>query len=546
MAEVFDLIAFFEETGNLKRLFTAKKPRGPQQRFLMKRYNITVSQSALFMAVLSRQLEGEESSIPRLANENDLTEHYHGMVRDYFSLLKKQLLRQSGYPHRAVRLTCTVHPDIFAALMKGELEEEPFDPADPFAALDRFSTIWEQLADRENRDIERFESECRSLIAQMGPDNRLAELIRSFSFPEQVMILVAAVAQIESRRTGVDLHEFTNTIFTSLRRRAAFLRDVTQDVLPVLAEGLIILQEQDDNPFSRSPDFTLSPKARDQIFGARKIGQKKRIAVPPFLSHRRWRDKGPELFFDSRLEAELDTVTRALSRSGEGRRLFEKRLKERGLPTGFTALFYGAPGTGKTAAVHELARRVKRDILQVEMAAIRDKWVGESEKRTRAIFTEYRAAAEAMKVMPILLLNEADALLSHRLEARHSVDQMHNTMQNIILEELENFDGILFATTNLTGMLDDAFSRRFLYKLKFPEPTPEVRARIWRSKLPELTEEEARTLAAHPLTGGEIENVARRYIVDTLFSGKPDLDRLEALCAEEASLKKGTVRKVGF
>ncbi|HNT28190.1 MAG TPA: hypothetical protein PKH10_08430, partial [bacterium] len=97
-----------------------------------------------------------------------------------------------------------------------------------------------------------------------------------------------------------------------------------------------------------------------------------------------------------------------------------------------------------------------------------------------------------------------------------------------------------------TGMLDDAFSRRFLYKLEFPRPAPAIRALIWRSKLPELSEEEADALSAFDLSGGEIENVTRRYIVDTLFSGKPDLERLEVLCEQESSLKKGTGRKVGF
>jgi len=546
MAEAFDLIAFFQETGDLKRLIASKTARGPQQRFLMKRYGLSVSESALFMSILAKQLEGENNSIPHLANEHDLMERYHTMVRDYFILVKKRLLRPSGFRHRAASLTCTVHPDIFTALMKGKLEEESFDPADPFAALEQFSALWKQLEDREDGDAEQFEAEFRALISRMDPGNRLAELIRPFSFPEQAMLMAAAVDQIESQRSGVDLHEFANAIFPSLRRRAAFLRDVAQGPLPVLAEGLIVLQEVGDNPFSRSPDFTLGPKARMQIFGTRSAKRRGKFDLPPFFAHRRWQDKGPDLFFDGRLDAELDTISRVLSRSADGRRLFERRLRERGMPTGFTAIFYGAPGTGKTAAVHRIAHVTKRDILQVEMSAIRDKWVGNSEKNTRAIFTEYRAAAEAMPTPPILLLNEADALISRRLEARHSVDTMHNTMQNILLEELEKFDGILFATTNLTSMLDDAFSRRFLYKLHFPSPTPEIRARIWRSKLPELSEKEAHLLAAHPLSGGEIENVARRYIVDTIFRGKPDIERLEAICREEASLKKGEKRRVGF
>lgn len=96
--------------------------------------------------------------------------------------------------------------------------------------------------------------------------------------------------------------------------------------------------------------------------------------------------------------------------------------------------------------------------MQVDMSQMRDKFVGESEKNVKAIFTRYRRLCQESDITPILLLNEADALLSVRLEKMTtSVDQMANTMQNIILQEMENLEGILIATTNLTNNLDGAF-----------------------------------------------------------------------------------------
>ncbi|HOW51484.1 MAG TPA: AAA family ATPase [bacterium] len=546
MQTVFDPMNLVEETTVGKRLFVGRAAPGPQQRLLMEHYDLTHIGAAVFMVVFAAQLEERQESLTDIAQRHNISgPRYRTLLNEYFMLVKKKLIVPTPYLKNASPLCCGVEASVMKGLMQGELGGEPFDPAEPFSIIQSFSELWQQLDDKE-LTARQFHNEGKELIKRMTPDNRLRELVAPYRFTEQVMIIVAAIDHINAQRSGVDLREFAKNFFAVLRDRAAFLRDISQGTVEVVKSGLIVLNDRGDDPFSRSPEFTLSLKMRSQLFGVQKTGRKEKLNIPGIFSHRSWRDKQPELYFDDRLAAELGTVARALSRSTGGRRLFSKRLRERGMPTGFTALFHGAPGTGKTASVHELARMVKRDILQVEMSAVRDKWVGESEKRTRAIFTEYRTVAGSLPACPILLLNEADALLTRRMDARTSVETMNNTMQNILLEELEKFEGILVATTNLTGMLDDAFSRRFLYKLEFPNPTPSIRARIWRSKLPELTGDEADTLAVHSLSGGEIENVARRYIVDSLFSGKPDLDRLEALCREESSLKKGIGRKVGF
>ncbi len=546
MPNAFDPITAIQETTVGKRLFIGRATPGPQQRLLMQHFEVSSFGAAIFMFVFAAQMEDRQESLTDIAERYGITgTPYRTLLNEYFTLVKKKMIVPIPYRKNASPLCCAVEPFLMKMLVQGDLGMEPFDPADPFSLLQAISDLWEQ---REQNEItpRYFSDEAQIVFKKMNAGNPLRELTAPFPFAEQIMFAVAAIDHITAHRNGVDVREFAGTFFGVLKERAAFLRDVTQGKIEIIKDGLIILNDRGDDPFSRAPEFTLSPKARMQLFGAKKNGRKEKLNIPGIFSLRPWRDKGPELFFDGSLAAELGTVARALSRSGDGRRLFSQRLKERGMPTGFTALFHGAPGTGKTASVHELARMVKRDILQVEMAVIRDKWVGESEKRTRAIFTEYRTLAGAMPACPILLLNEADALLTRRMDARTSVETMHNTMQNILLEELEKFEGILVATTNLTSMLDDAFSRRFLYKLEFPKPTPAIRARIWRSKLTELTETEALALAEHPLSGGEIENVARRYIVDTLFSGKPDPERLEALCTEETSLKKGEKKKMGF
>jgi hypothetical protein len=199
------------------------------------------------------------------------------------------------------------------------------------------------------------------------------------------------------------------------------------------------------------------------------------------------------------------------------------RLAEKGMRKGYACLFYGGPGTGKTESVLQLARRTGRDIMQVDISNVRDKWVGETEKNIKHIFDKYRNYVKNSEVTPILFFNEADALFNTRNEnCSQSVDKMENAMQNIILQELENMEGILIATTNLTQCLDPAFERRFLFKIEFIKPTPNERYHIWHAMLPELSDEEALKLAEQfDFSGGQIENISRN--INVAVENYPDL-----------------------
>jgi len=227
----------------------------------------------------------------------------------------------------------------------------------------------------------------------------------------------------------------------------------------------------------------------------------------------------------------------------------QTRLNEYGYRKGFASLFYGAPGTGKTETAMQLARATGRNIISVDLSQVRDKYVGESEKRTKAIFDHYRRAMQESKQAPILLLNEADGLLSKRFSAvDHSTDQMENTMQNIILQELEAFEGILIATTNLTCNLDSAFERRFLYKIEFRKPSAKVRQSIWCTMIHDLKPSDAMVLAEEfDFSGGEIENIARKYVIDTiLHDKKTDIDSLRQMCSHERLATAGNRKRIGF
>jgi SpoVK/Ycf46/Vps4 family AAA+-type ATPase len=229
-----------------------------------------------------------------------------------------------------------------------------------------------------------------------------------------------------------------------------------------------------------------------------------------------------------------------------------RRIKERGMRTGFACLFYGAPGTGKTETVLQLAQQMKRDVMVVDFSQIRSKWVGDSEKNIKGVFERYRHFCKQLRRKPILLFNEADAVINTRQEqATRSVDKMENTMQNIILQEMEQFDGIMIATTNLAQNMDPAFERRFLYKIMFERPDASVRANLWQEMIPELDNEECQTLGEQfDFSGGQIENVARKYAISSILNviePSKRLTELTALCREECiNDTKATRTHVGF
>ena len=256
-----------------------------------------------------------------------------------------------------------------------------------------------------------------------------------------------------------------------------------------------------------------------------------------------------ELFYSEKVAKQVDGLRMFLERKKY--KEIMKRLGERFHRGGLTVLLHGGPGTGKTETVYQLARQTGRDIMAVDVSSIKSKWVGETEQNIKALFDRYRAIVKKSKVAPILLFNEADAIFGVRMSgATRSVDKMMNSMQNIILQEMETLDGILIATTNLTENLDKAFDRRFLYRIEFERPDKSVRARIWHQMLPELEEHECQTLAeGFDFSGGQIENVARKFAINSILYGEPTGKRLETLtelCSEENQGSSNGSHRVGF
>lgn len=250
----------------------------------------------------------------------------------------------------------------------------------------------------------------------------------------------------------------------------------------------------------------------------------------------------------------VDSILSQWGLYDKGMKLSSKVNKK--LEPGMLMLFYGAPGTGKTFAAGAIAQALGKKLLITDISRIQSKWVGDSEKNVRRVFSLFERVVHRVNNPPVLLLNEADQFLTKRTgSADSSVDKMMNSMQNLFLEAFENLRGILIATTNLRGNLDDAFSRRFNLKLEFPMPEASERKTLWSlhltDSIPGLEDIDVAYLAErYHLSGGQIKVIVKNACVEAasrkgVFQKLLQKDLMK-YCELEDSSSFGRNKNIGF
>ena len=514
---------------------------------LQKELKLTLEETTIFSIIMSYQLNSTYA-IEFLGIKDDFKlsdDTYLNYLNIAYKLEKKGLIsiteKRRG---RTSRLNPEFNIDdmIFNKLILGFDYLDEVDFSDIYSVVNVIEQLFQKKDDNKLTE-NRFYDEANRVFEKMEKNKEFTQIINKYSVNEKLILLHLVYEYIDGNN-GERANSICETFFDNLSSRAKYLESILKSELDIFKDKLVKLEER-SGFFDSSAHIELTPKAISLLLQS-KDKTKKQEFKAHFTKHIKFNSLKKEIFLDERIAKDINQLKNVCSSKSFNKII--KDLKKANLPSGIVSIFYGFPGTGKTASVYEIAKLTKRDVLQVDISSIQSKWVGESEKNTKAIFDEYKRACEILKSKPILLFNEADALISKRLDVTDAVGQMNNTMQNILLEELENFEGIFMATTNLIDNMDDAFSRRFLNKIKFDRPTAKTRAYIWKSKLKDLDDKTYEKLSTYDLSGGQIENVSRKYLINKILNQKEfDYNEILNYIKEEIEFKKvdGEV-KMGF
>ena len=509
----------------------------PEIGFLAESYGITERQAVLFCVCMERG--------PRRVDYDDLASHLDlkkisvlSYANDIDALVRRRLLKFRDVKDEDDFDIPTV---VVRSLKHNEVYELPkrtgLDCASMFELLDQW---FEDLNDDAISPHEMNE-ELQSLFKE-NPQVGFVKHLKDYLLNDKDQMMVTFFCHLLVNRDDNDVR--FGQIEDLFDNKADFIKakaSMSTGEHKVMTKKII--EHICEDGIANTSRFKLTEEAKRTLLGEMKLNATEE-KLADVLSHEKLTKK--QLFFPKDIQRQVDELASFLQTDNYQK--IHDRMKENGFRCGFACLFYGSPGTGKTETVYQLAQQTGRDIMVVDVPQLKSMWVGQSEKNVKALFDRYREQVKRAKRTPILLFNEADAIIGIRMNgAQRSVDKMENSIQNIILQEMENLDGIMIATTNLQQNLDTAFERRFLYKIKFEKPDATIRQHLWQSMMPSLSEADAHTLASnYDFSGGQIENVSRKATINAILYGKEanSIERLTDFC--NAERLEGATRRIGF
>lgn len=405
----------------------------------------------------------------------------------------------------------------------------------------------EEIFDMRKEDELTYENMVKK-IDSLFEDNGNLEYVRQVTHSglideDKMLLVLFSHLCVNNNDDNIGFHDL-DFLYDNKRMWNRIKSQLSKGNNDLFEEGMI--EYNNDDGLVDRESFRMTDKARSELFSELCLKSRNNSKLSKdLIKSEKIAEK--KLFYCESIQAQIGELSQLLEEKHYQE--IHTRMEESGFRCGFTCLFYGAPGTGKTETVLQLARQTGRDIMQVNVSQIKSCWVGESEKNIKSLFDTYREKVKKNETTPILLFNEADAIINKRQEgAERAVDKMENSIQNIILQEMESLDGILIATTNLAQNMDKAFERRFLYKIKFEKPTLEARMHIWHEMIPTLSDADTKLLAEkYDFSGGQIENIARHNAINNILYGDKtnNIESLMTYCDNERLETKQT-RKIGF
>jgi SpoVK/Ycf46/Vps4 family AAA+-type ATPase len=387
--------------------------------------------------------------------------------------------------------------------------------------------------DRVQHKLQLLEQRITQRVEQTTEKLVLDKFFKQKKFQMKEEVIFLALLREEYSATDASLREMNTLIdLISLDEYDRIKnRSLLEDGSSLLNDGIIDYEEM-LNPFGGiSRAFYIVDEILQSIIHPHKNKKVRRLKLNAVIDEQ---DIFELIEPDTSLEdvvlaketqTTLENLMRQVDKEVVGR-LVEWGIKDKKSGIDARIIFYGHAGTGKTMTAYSLAKSLKRQVLAFDCSKILSMYVGESEKNVRKIFDTFYDLCEKTKSEPILLLNEADQFLGARSSGVSSgSEQMHNQMQNIFLEQIENFKGMLIATTNLLENIDKAFSRRFNYKIEFKKPDEAQRLQLWKKMLPVNApyddKFDVKELAKYSLTGGQISLIIKNTAYKVAVTDEP-------------------------
>ncbi len=437
-----------------------------------------------------------------------------------------------------------IHSRTIKALLSGTRKDLQVKKLSSF--VDLMETIVDQVNLKYHDTIsgDAMQTEVAALIKSHVHFKEIQWMLSfKLSLSEQI-VFIMVIAEAFDGIEITSIPDIISKVCKSNREAYQFKNQMVSGKNGLICHGLLSLEKND---FMQCEFVHLTKESHDVIFHEGNLIKKKRFHTRTASLIDCEKIIAEPLFYPTQTAQQIATLENALADENYTR--ICSKMSELNTNKGFTLLLHGEPGTGKTATVKQLARKTGRHILMVDTSKIKDMFVGESEKNIRRVFKEYAQAKEFFERHPILLFNEADALIGKRISVNNSVDQMNNTMQNILLQQLEDFEGIFIATTNLPDSLDDAFNRRLLYKVAYKKPDKAIRLQLFKQYFGEMGIPFLEKInEQYPLTGAQIMNINKKLLVERFLHEAVDLAQLiEQFCKEELQLLKGNKETtIGF
>lgn len=513
-------------------------------------YDLTSFQALIFSVYLECGLKDIDVDTERLIDYYGKNMSVMADINEAIDqLLEKKLVYIRRHDHSSSRRKSfnriiASKDKVLDSLMKGDKTLLEITKVTNFYSL--LTEVRELLVKRIDGTISTYElgTEVRGILDQHKgfPEVEWLLSIEGLDNYDICLALDLTIEHVEGAE-DVDFDKLIKEVFSEVQDRVKYKRKVKEKKCPLVLNDII---EFTDSGFSFLNYIRLSDTAMDIFLGGYKDTIKKDFKPKMGTLINPDNINSEKLYYNPAEREQIETLTTALDDTNY--KDLVERMRFQGMKAGFSVLLYGYPGTGKTSSVKQIAKATGRSIYMVEIDKIQSKWVGESEKNLAKVFEEYKYCKKYLNIDPILLFNEADAILGKRFNVNSAVDKTFNALQNILLQELEDFEGIFMATTNLADQLDKAFDRRLLYKVDFQKPEKSISKKILGHAFSYLTEEIIEKINdCYTLTGGQIANIRKKLLVKSIL--KKDLileEYVQLLCKEENILNQNNRTTIGF